>query len=332
MELFSASLVLSGLAAVTAGTAALARLRRKHSQKVTDLQTLTENKKAEVDIVCVHGFGGDSTEAWITQSGTKRVNWLKTLLPQDIPEARVLTYGYTSDLRRSKYFQETLYLQSSALLHRLVSLRPDSIRRRPIIFLAHGVGGLIVKNALIESSATVVEGDVGLKAVQLSTVGVLYFGTPHRPTQWTWDTVLARTVSMSLDPSETSSKSLEQALAAQRDSLSFLFDRYKSIEAHIKNYTFSEGLPTEKGLDGESKMTKPYFVVPKQFEVSPSAGEWWIKQTLKRNYADLVKFGDREEPDYQVVIKSIRSCFEGFEKAQQRYDKFLKDMGNVLMT
>jgi hypothetical protein len=201
----------------------------------------------------------------MTQSGTKKVNWLKTLLPQDIPEARVLTYGYTSDLRRSKYFQETLYLQSSALLDQLALLRPDSLRRRPIIFIAHGVGGLIVKNALIESSATVVEEDVGLKAVQLSTVGVLYFGTPHRPTQWTWDTVLARIVSMSLDPSETSSESLEQALAAQRDSLSFLFDRYKSIEAHIKNYTFSEGLPTEKGLDGESKMTKPYFVLASSY-------------------------------------------------------------------
>jgi hypothetical protein len=65
--------------------------------------------------------------------------------------------------------------------------------------------------------------------------------------------------------------------------------------------------------------------------VSPSAGEWWIKQILRRNHADLVKFGNREEPDYREVIKSIKSCFEGFEKAQRRYDKFLKDMGNVLM-
>jgi hypothetical protein len=59
-----------------------------------------------------------------------------------------------------------------------------------------------------------------------------------------------------VDPSETLSKSLGEALAAQRDSLSFLFDRYKSIEAHIKKYTFSEGLPTGKGLDGESGKTE----------------------------------------------------------------------------
>jgi hypothetical protein len=72
-------------------------------------------------------------------------------------------------------------------------------------------------------------------------------------------------------------------------------------------------------------------VVPKQFDMPPSAGKWWINQTLKRSHADLVKFGDREEADYREVIKSIRSCFEGFEKVQRGYDRFLKDMGNFSM-
>merc|ERR1711964_205373 len=45
-----------------------------------------------VDIVFVHGLNGDAIESW-TDPDTKSF-WPKDFLPNDTPEARVMTFGY----------------------------------------------------------------------------------------------------------------------------------------------------------------------------------------------------------------------------------------------
>ena len=47
-----------------------------------------------VDIVAVHGFNGHPQNSWTSRA--TRLNWLNTLLPPDIPCARIMTYGYDS--------------------------------------------------------------------------------------------------------------------------------------------------------------------------------------------------------------------------------------------
>lgn len=47
-----------------------------------------------VDIIAVHGLGGHSSTTWTSQESGNL--WLRDLLPESIPEARILTYGYSS--------------------------------------------------------------------------------------------------------------------------------------------------------------------------------------------------------------------------------------------
>lgn len=49
--------------------------------------------KYSVDIVAVHGLGGDAYKSWTHGNGKL---WLRDLLPEDLPSARVFTYGYNS--------------------------------------------------------------------------------------------------------------------------------------------------------------------------------------------------------------------------------------------
>lgn len=54
-----------------------------------------------VDIVAVHGLGGDfyTTWAWPGDKSRKQdVFWLSQLLPRDLPGARVFSFGYASEL------------------------------------------------------------------------------------------------------------------------------------------------------------------------------------------------------------------------------------------
>lgn len=52
--------------------------------------------KASVDIVFVHGLIGNAYDTWL-HKGTK-VYWPSELLRQDIPDARILSFGYDADV------------------------------------------------------------------------------------------------------------------------------------------------------------------------------------------------------------------------------------------
>jgi hypothetical protein len=69
----------------------------------------------------VHGLGGDSYKTWIDDS-TKEL-WLKTLLPKDIKNVRIMTFGYNANILRKKAKGE-IYAFAEALLGALRRNRP----------------------------------------------------------------------------------------------------------------------------------------------------------------------------------------------------------------
>jgi hypothetical protein len=113
------------------------------------------------------------------------VFWPGQFLPEDFPTARIMTYGYDSHI--SHFFkgpatQSHILAQGRDLLNRLERCRRDAEFRpiqRPIIFIAHSLGGIIVKEALRQS-----KGAVGYQENQAdiyqSTRAIIFLGTPHR--------------------------------------------------------------------------------------------------------------------------------------------------------
>jgi hypothetical protein len=55
---------------------------------------LNSSLKRYQSIIAVHGLNGDSFRTW-TEEKSKKL-WLRDFLPQDLPRARIMTYGYNA--------------------------------------------------------------------------------------------------------------------------------------------------------------------------------------------------------------------------------------------
>ncbi|KPJ09028.1 Protein SERAC1 [Papilio machaon] len=107
--------------------------------------------------------------------------WPKDWLPKDCKNLRILGVNYWSSLSE---WLEGCPLQSADIPTRAVELIPALIDARvgqrnvPIIWLAHSMGGLIVKQLLIEAA----ESQDDLQKICEQTKAVLFYSTPHRGT------------------------------------------------------------------------------------------------------------------------------------------------------
>jgi hypothetical protein len=71
--------------------------------------------------------------------------WLRDFLPEQLPEARIFTYGYDSTVAFSKSSAEVDDFARD-FLHRVKSVRFSDIERvRPILFICHSLGGILFK-------------------------------------------------------------------------------------------------------------------------------------------------------------------------------------------
>ena len=143
-----------------------------------------EGRNPSADIIFVHGLQGHPQRTWQSSKDScspRAIYWPRDLLSHDRGDARILTYGY--DSRISHFFtgpanQMNISQHGEALLNSVAGERLRSkLQGRPIIFVAHSLGGLLVKEALIESKKQ--QYNPGKTDIYASTQAIVFFGTPH---------------------------------------------------------------------------------------------------------------------------------------------------------
>ena len=133
----------------------------------------TSNTDRVADLIFVHGLGGDYLSTWHPK-GKKEVNnsWL-TWLGQDFEDLGIWSVSY--NIEPLKWRGNTMPLADTAI--NIVDLLDEhSIGERPVFFVTHSMGGLVVKQLLRHANDF---GNRSWKKIVDRTRGIVYLSTPH---------------------------------------------------------------------------------------------------------------------------------------------------------
>ncbi|XP_067097654.1 protein SERAC1 isoform X1 [Osmerus mordax] len=204
----------------------------------------------KADVLFVHGLLGAAFKTWrqkdcdVTEEEKAFKEdytecWPKSWLAEDCPNLRVLSVEYDSHLSdwRSKCPAEN---QRKSLAYRsrelLKKLKSAGVGERPVVWVAHSMGGLLVKKMLLDAA-----NDPDLQDLMKNTKGIMFYSVPHHGTFMAEYSVNVRYL---LFPS-VEVKELCRDSPALRDLNENFLDIAKDRD--IKVLSFAETLPTTIG-------------------------------------------------------------------------------------
>ncbi|KAM4060526.1 tetratricopeptide repeat domain-containing protein [Hirsutella rhossiliensis] len=259
--------------------------------------------EAQVDIVLVHGLNGDPKKSWTAKSG---IFWPTQLLPESLRDkhANVLVYGYNADVySRSNdrsasdnfIFQHAQTLVTNLSVYR----KSDGTFRNPIIWVAHSLGGILVKRALLYSSNVLATSHEDLRSIYISTHAAIFLGTPHTGSGLaSWGRVL-QAMSDVVVPRKLfeSEPILLKTLKRDSEQLQEINNRFLDIHQRFKILMAHENRKTSLGLTRA--------LVVNATSASPQL-PGVIYYGIEATHSTICKFENENTPGYRTISTTIR--------------------------
>ncbi len=119
-------------------------------------------------MVFVHGLGGDARDTWTNRTGECWIEWLAT----EQPEVGLWSFGY--DAAPSKWLGSPMDLPDRAT-NALATLKAKGVGAKAIGFVAHSMGGLLVKEMLRQAETFA----HAYRDIASNSQLVVFLSTPH---------------------------------------------------------------------------------------------------------------------------------------------------------
>ncbi|EQB52916.1 hypothetical protein CGLO_07427 [Colletotrichum gloeosporioides Cg-14] len=254
--------------------------------------------RIENDIVFVHGLRGRSHSTWTAENEARQsVMWPEQLLPDDLDctRSRIMTYGYDANVKNplSNASMATIRHHSDHLLHSLKTER-SMCRERPLVFVAHSLGGLIVKDAVHKADNSIDYSDIGKY-----TKAILFFGTPHHGSSNADFGGAVVNILSAVPFIGGTNKDIVNQLQPSDISLQDLEDNFSTLatKRRIENPIHIACFYEDVAIPGLNKI-----VVPRR----SATMEAYTKIKFDTDHFGLVKFGERDWR-YKSVLGELRS-------------------------
>ncbi|KAF5669916.1 hypothetical protein FDENT_11382 [Fusarium denticulatum] len=150
----------------------------QHFFGFTQLYTPKADAPVTADIIAITGLDGHAYGSWRGKGNLGRM-WLRDFLSKDLPYCRTMIYGYNSKL--SSHGLDTIMDYGRELIEELKKIRySDELRQRPLFFIAHSFGGIILAHCLVKAVQTNEDDHPTIATLHKATYGMLLFGIPHK--------------------------------------------------------------------------------------------------------------------------------------------------------
>ncbi|KAM0794369.1 hypothetical protein BDR22DRAFT_895220 [Usnea florida] len=251
-----------------------------------------------VDCVAISGLASHPFGSWKHRETGSHFMWLRDRLPQDVPKLRSLIYGYDTRLFKSHSFQDLDDIARSFIGSLKVICRSPS-PAKPLVLLAHSLGGIMVKRALALLEQ---EGRDEEKDILNSVKGLVFFGVPHKGME------ISHLLAMvAKQPNEDL---ISRTLSADSELLSELDEQFTKIALRLNNnikvvYETAESQLTERNAAGTwIRSETSYAVLVNKDSAIPPGTPLLNAIPVNKDHSNMVKFGE-DDPVYQMVMSFI---------------------------
>ncbi|KAL1880762.1 hypothetical protein Daus18300_001376 [Diaporthe australafricana] len=240
------------------------------------------------DLILVHGLGGSWMKTW-SWNHDVNIFWPAWLRSDDVlSRLRVFSFGYNANYLGSKNSSGILDF-AKTLLFNMDGYSDDSgtIGQYPIIFVAHSMGGLVVKQAFI----------LGLMndtyAAMISQVfGIIFLSTPHKGSNFA--RVLNNILSVSV---VSSSKTYVAELNSESPTLKHINEQFRLVVKDLQIVSFYETHTTR--IAGSSVMA-----VDQDSGVLGYPTETSVP--MEADHHQVSKFASPNDPKYTALTNALR--------------------------
>lgn len=250
----------------------------------------------KISIVAIHGIFEHATQTWTEPESS--ILWLRDLLPEKLPNIRVLVFSYKAEslsvpgsaTLSGEGTADRLLAHATSLISELCAERQfDKALRRPIIFICHGIGGLLAKRALAFSHSRRGRHVEHLHSIFTSTYGIIFMGTPHNGINK--EILLLPQEGPANGPSQFSISLLKGS-----EMLSEITDQFAPLMKHFAVYNFWEMVETH--YRGHQ-----VYIVDQE-----SAAPVWDdveKCGISGTHSTMAKFTSHKDRNYRPVFEAI---------------------------
>ncbi|MCJ1382328.1 hypothetical protein MMC17_005441 [Xylographa soralifera] len=279
-----------------------------NSKGSTGLNLLYQPAKTLVELVFVHGLGGGSRKTWSFSSSFKHF-WPQIWLPRDIGfrNVRIHSFGYESDWTSTKDDISNVSDFASSLLNAL--FYSSSLRTpmdTPIIFVAHSMGGLVVKKTYLLALQ-----DETYKSISARVKTMIFLATPHRGAD------SAHTLNNILRISFAHSrKAYIDDLTRNSEALQTINDDFRHVADKLELFSFYETVKTSIGGTRNLIVDRGSAVLEYKHEGH---------MPIQANHRGICKYESEMDANYKMVRDVLAAMVYRLEGVGDTKGEILRD-------
>ncbi|KAL1615287.1 hypothetical protein SLS56_011861 [Neofusicoccum ribis] len=221
---------------------------------------------------------------------------------QPINADRVMTYGYNSKLTGGSRGLERILDYGRNFIEDIKQIRStDKETRRPLMFIAHSFGGIILAHSMIKA---VLSRDKRSEMIYAATYGILFFGTPHKG-------LLVDDIRRLVAGNDHPRYGLLDQIQLKSDSLSNQLADFRNIFEDRKIVSFYETEQTRQlAFNSETVRWERTgeFITAVDIDSAllqlPDTVE--KKLPVRANHSTIVKFDSKEDGGYRTAITLLQ--------------------------